>query len=929
MNVRKRSPSAGVISSPSRQKGLAMSSSVSNISFRYHPEDEELEDIYDTSSSIIVKSEGTSEDSSVTDTPSRVLGRLGIREETDKWKLFREVKGRITKSVEEKIEEIKKTDRLKSQNKQRRPVLGMMEQSSVSDSEEQSESSQPASDKSTRSTAEPLTEEQAESDASCSTPERSTTPVPSPSPEEVVDEDTDSAGYKGKGIRAVLKRKKGKTKIEKDGKDVNLDKSTISFSSLCDKDSDSEVVEVAQEVRELPFEGSETELAKELDRLANPTLFRRVESFVYDWHIVVLPLIASLISWLTPLPQYIAGVLVGALGLLMLQKLVGLIRMVWGYTTSPIEHFRSMLPLHEVPIFRRSVYESDIADTVLEGWMNEYGKEYRPETYHVSLTETVYVTLDGTKLKLSSPRCKVPKRSLWNEPRYKLLFNRERLYDITNCRVEIKPDNLIHRRIWSKKYPICITLTPASKLGARHREKNQETVDKDTPWIEEEKYNFDTISEDSDDDRTVPSVKVEENSNNSDIFSSTKLSVEETVSVNSELSTDLTLDDKDKEEEEDFVCVTEVRQDSQLYLFARTDREKEIWYRRLTAAARSNDSSENSKSSPTEKAPELDYLSFMLTLSQRTVAQLPPSKEQTSKNNSTAQTDLSISMDMMWLNAFLGRLLYDVFQDPEKLVKIQEKIQKKLSAIKLPLFLEKLEVSHLELGQTVPIVQRAMRPTLNAQGIWVDLDIVYEGGFKMIVDTKVNLNRLRQMQPESPNSESPKSGSPAKNVSLTQQSESQSKRAVYDSSVEDSAETSSEELESTRLQDPSAGPVKQHKYLRILGKVAQSKYFQQVIDYKFIKKFVNENNLQLIVEVKGLLGTLVLNIPPPPSDRLWYGFRTNPKLWLSAQPKVGQRQVHVISRIIEKKLSLEFQRLLVLPNMDDLLIPLMDHRVPS
>ncbi|KAG8264148.1 Tabersonine 6,7-epoxidase isoform 2 [Homalodisca vitripennis] len=194
-----------------------------------------------------------------------------------------------------------------------------------------------------------------------------------------------------------------------------------------------------------------------------------------------------------------------------------------------------------------------------------------------------------------------------------------------------------------------------------------------------------------------------------------------------------------------------------------------VGYRRLTAAARSNDSSENSKSSPTEKAPELDYLSFMLTLSQRTVAQLPPSKEQTSKNNSTAQTDLSISMDMMWLNAFLGRLLYDVFQDPEKLVKIQEKIQKKLSAIKLPLFLEKLEVSHLELGQTVPIVQRAMRPTLNAQGVWVDLDIVYEGGFKMIVDTKVNLNRLRQMQPESPNSESPKSGSPAKNVSLTQQ----------------------------------------------------------------------------------------------------------------------------------------------------------------
>lgn len=38
-----------------------------------------------------------------------------------------------------------------------------------------------------------------------------------------------------------------------------------------------------------------------------------------------------------------------------------------------------------------------------------------------------------------------------------------------------------------------------------------------------------------------------------------------------------------------------------------------------------------------------------------------------------------------------------------------------------------------------------------------------------------------------------------------------------------------------------------------------------------------------------------------------YGFRTNPKLWLSAQPKFGQHAVQVISRIIEKKLSLEFQ----------------------
>lgn len=180
------------------------------------------------------------------DAPSKVLGRLGIREETDKWKLFREVKGRITKSVEEKIEEIK-TERLKNQSKQRRSGLGQIEQSSVSD-EEQSESSQvSASDRSTKSAPEmssnPLksekTDERNESDppsgSQGSSPDRSTTPVPPP---EEIDDDVDvPSTKKGKVIKAVLKKKKGKTKPEKE---VGFAKS-LTYSALCDNEADSEV----------------------------------------------------------------------------------------------------------------------------------------------------------------------------------------------------------------------------------------------------------------------------------------------------------------------------------------------------------------------------------------------------------------------------------------------------------------------------------------------------------------------------------------------------------------------------------------------------------------------------------------------------------------------------------------------------------------
>lgn len=58
-----------------------------------------------------------------------------------------------------------------------------------------------------------------------------------------------------------------------------------------------------------------------------------------------------------------------------------------------------------------------------------------------------------------------------------------------------------------------------------------------------------------------------------------------------------------------------------------------------------------------------------------------------------------------------------------------------------------------------------------------------------------------------------------------------------------------------------------------------------------------------------LYGTLVLNIPPPPSDRLWYGFRGNPNIRFKLKPKFGEKLVTIprFLEILEKKLILEFQ----------------------
>lgn len=61
--------------------------------------------------------------------------------------------------------------------------------------------------------------------------------------------------------------------------------------------------------------------------------------------------------------------------------------------------------------------------------------------------------------------------------------------------------------------------------------------------------------------------------------------------------------------------------------------------------------------------------------------------------------------------------------------------------------------------------------------------------------------------------------------------------------------------------------------MRFVDKITKSKYFQKATETEFIKKKMEEVSntpLLLTVELQELRGTLVVNIPPPPTDRIWY-----------------------------------------------------------
>ena len=159
---------------------------------------------------------------------------------------------------------------------------------------------------------------------------------------------------------------------------------------------------------------------------------------------------------------------------------------------------------------------------------------------------------------------------------------------------------------------------------------------------------------------------------------------------------------------------------------------------------------------------------------------------------------------------------------------------------------------------------------------------------------------------------------------------------------DDSLDSSREDNSQLHLQQPQG---KSKKILNFIDKISASKYFQQVNVVKYcqiqtrpdrnhepsslvtsspspffqatelgvIKKAMsNVSNTRLILSVcvESLRGTLALNVPPFPTDRLWWGFVEEPKLQLSVTPRVGDKEIALtqITEWIQSRLKVGQRR---------------------
>ncbi|KAG7219047.1 hypothetical protein INR49_019354, partial [Caranx melampygus] len=602
-----------------------------------------------------------------------------------------------------------------------------------------------------------------------------------------------------------------------------------------------------------------------------------------------------------PLPSYIGGVLLGiGLGFLLA---IGVVWLTGPKPSGGFKHSR-----YNRKLWSRAKLDIKEPD-IYKGWMNEISN-YDPEMYHATLTHSVYVRLEGSIIRLSKPNHNIARRATHNEPKPDVNYVSQKIYDITNSKVYLMPPSLARKRVWNKKYPICI------ELGKQ-----------------------DDFMSKAEGDRCEASEGVHV----SDRGEASGGAQERGISSSS--SRDLTL-----------------------YLFARTGRQKEEWFQRFLSASRfkadlrktsivagsksalSSHSRSSSRSSldealasqprskdssvPSTAASSaktkllLDYSVYMASLlpEQVTVSptaaspvlQSPQSspgadKKLQSPTSAEVQPRGEEEETVAWMNVALGRVFWDFLNEPYWADLVSKKIQMKLSKIRLPYFMNELTLTELDMGFATPRILQASNPSIDYRGkreisLWFDLEVSYSGSFLMTLETKMNLIRLGKEGESLRLGEFGKDGNRPRTYCLA------------DSDEESSSAGSSDEEDSSDITNESAGAEgfvgghKPSKIMRFVDKITKSKYFQKATETEFIKKKMEEVSntpLLLTVELQELQGTLAVNIPPPPTDRIWYGFRTPPHLELKARPKLGEREVTLAHKI------------LVMPNMDDVWLTIM------
>ncbi|KRZ24623.1 Testis-expressed sequence 2 protein, partial [Trichinella pseudospiralis] len=391
----------------------------------------------------------------------------------------------------------------------------------------------------------------------------------------------------------------------------------------------------------------------------------------------------------------------------------------------------------------------------------------------------------------------------------------------------------------------------------------------------------------------------------------------------------------------------ESNDDEVLYFFAKNNREKEQWFYCLKKAAgifpKTLDRNYHSDSecissssnycydnlgSHFSHAMQQIYENFINTVmtkhedkaSSRRYIELNECRFVKLADTTHANSFHPVQQSLNWLNVIISRMFFSLSTEQIIVESVMGEIQKKLVVMSISPIFDTIKLISFNLGKSSPIIHSIDDPPIrDFWGLWFDFEIEYSGQISIVIETKLNFS---------------------KNYSSSGEQVQKSTKNYCDENIPESGDSSSEEESSSRIINFGNGErIKKFLlyYVAPAGNYQHTKY-SKIFDK--LAKFAGQP-ITLAIEVTHLKGRLVVNLPSPPTDRIWYiicvvvvayffvssvfryAFRNEPEITFQISPKFGQHSVNLnpLTDIIKNRLKKMINKKLVIPNMDNIVIP--------
>ena len=286
------------------------------------------------------------------------------------------------------------------------------------------------------------------------------------------------------------------------------------------------------------------------------------------------------------------------------------------------------------------------------------------------------------------------------------------------------------------------------------------------------------------------------------------------------------------------------------------------------------------------------------------------------------------------INALAARILFDMQRSSEKHAEIKWVLGKLVQDIPdLPKFVGPISIDRVCLGKSVPQILAARIPSAAAASAapWdggvlanrgpcsaLEVEVEFGGVAEITLVTHIDLRAYAEMV----------AGDEGSGVEASRGDGGSAEGAVAGTGGEgggvDGGGTDGGGEQSQGGSPRAGGQVNQVKLLTDRFKVLAKKNASRLLG-AVAKKLVGVP-IAVTIKVKKLSGVLRVWVPPPPGDRLWWGFVSEPEVEMEAIPSMGQLEIRwqqlaeKVSKLITSKLYKELTAALVLPNAANTII---------